>query len=154
MNQSLQPRGQRKPSAMKTQALCCSLAGSLLLYGCASSEPSISGSVNLDGTPVAEGDIRFIPLEGTQGADAGAVIRDGKYRLVAHGLAEGKYRVSIRGYKQSGRFEPDPLGGPPIKGAVQFMPKEYHGEDSKVVEEITRGKNRLDFYLETSEAGK
>ena len=137
---------------MKPKALFCFIAG-LLLCGCTSSETSIWGTVNLDGKPVAEGDIRFIPLEGTPGADAGAVIQDGKYKVVAHSLAVGKYRVSIRGYKQSGRLEPDPLGGPPIKGTVQILAKEYHGEESKLVKEITRGVNRLDFDLATS-AGK
>lgn len=139
---------------MKTQAWCCSVAGLLLLCGCAGSEPSISGTVNLDGKPVAEGNIRFIPIEGTKAADAGAVIQEGKYKVVLKDLAGGKYRVSIRGYKQSGRAEPDPLGGPPVKGTVQIVPKEYHGEDSKLVKEITRGANRLDFDLVTSGAGK
>ena len=138
---------------MKAQAWCCSIAGLLLLCGCAGSDPSISGTVSLDGVPVAEGDIRFVPVEGTNGPDAGAVIRDGKYKVV-EGLAEGKYQVSIRGYQQSGRWEPDPLGGPPIKAIVQIVPKEYHGADSKVVKEIARGVNRLDFYLVTSGSGK
>jgi hypothetical protein len=138
---------------MKTQAWYCSFAGLLLLAGCAGAESSISGNVNLDGRPVAEGDIRFIPTEGTKGGDAGAVIRDGKYKVVVKGLATGKYRVSIRGYKQSGRMEPDPLGGPPIKGTVQIVPKQYQGEDSKLVKEITHGVNRLDFALETSGVG-
>jgi hypothetical protein len=135
---------------MKALAWCCSLVGLLLVCGCADSESSISGNVIVDGKPVAEGDIRFIPMAGTIGADAGAVIRDGRYKLVAKGLAAGKYRVSIRGYKQSGRMEPDPLGGPPIKGTVQIVPKEYQGEESKVVKEIIRGDNRFDFDLMTS----
>ena len=138
---------------MKTPAWCCSLAGLLLFWGCAGAETSITGTVNLDGKPVAEGDIRFIPMEGTRGADAGAIIRDGKFKVIVKDLATGKYRVSIRGYKQSGRVEPDPLGGPPIKGTVQTVPKQYQGENSELVKEITLGVNRLDFDLVTSEAG-
>ena len=138
---------------MRTQAWCCSLAGLLLLSGCAGAESSISGTVNLDGKPVAEGDIRFIPMEGTAGADAGAVIRVGKYKAIVKDLATGKYRVSIRGYKQSGRMEPDPLGGPPIKGTVQIVPKQYQGDDSRLVKDITAGVNRHDFDLVTSGAG-
>jgi len=140
---------------MKTQVFvgCCFLAGLLLLSGCGGAESSIWGTVSLDGKPVAEGDIRFIPLEGTEGADAGAVIRDGKYKVVVKELATGKYRVSIRGYKHSGRMEPDPLGGPPIKGTVQTVPMQYQGENSELVKEITLGVNRLDFDLVTSEAG-
>jgi len=138
---------------MKTQAWCCSLAGLVLLSGCGSVESSIFGTVNLDGKPVAQGDIRFIPMAGTAGADAGAAIRDGKYKTVVKDLATGKYRVSIRGYKQSGRMEPDPLGGPPIKGTTQIVPKQYQGEDSQLVHEITLGVNRFDFDLVTSSPG-
>ena len=138
---------------MKTQAWCWSLAGLLLLSGCAGAESSILGTVKLDGKPIAEGDIRFIPMAGTEGADAGAVIRDGKFKVVVKDLAAGKYRVSIRGYKHSGRMEPDPLGGAPIKGTVQIVPKKYQGEDSELVKEFTLGVNRLDFDLVTSEAG-
>lgn len=138
---------------MKTQTWCCSLAGLLLLCGCASDESSILGTVNLDGKPVAEGDIRFIPIEANRGSDAGAVIRDGKYKVVVKELATGKYRVSIRGYKHGGRMEPDPLGGPPMKGTEQIVPKRYQGENSELVKEITLGVNRLNFDLVTSEAG-
>lgn len=140
---------------MKTRVFVrrCCLAGLLLLSGCAGAETSIIGTVNLDGKPVPEGDIRFIPMEGTAGVDAGAVIRDGKYKVVAKDLATGKYRVSIRGYKQSGKVEPDPLGGSPIKGTVQIVPPQYQGEDSKLVKEITGGLNRFDFDLVDSEVG-
>ena len=138
---------------MKSQACCFCLAGLLLLAGCAGNESSIWGTVNLDGKPVPEGDIRFIPMEGTQGADAGAAIRDGKYKVVAKELASGKYRVSIRGYKHGGKMEPDPLGGEPIKGTVQIVPKKYQGEDSVLVREYSRGVGRLDFELVTTEAG-
>lgn len=144
----------KEPFTMKTWTWCCAIGGMLLLSGCTDSEPVISGIVNVDGKPVAEGDIRFIPMEGTKGADAGAVIQDGKYKVGPNGLAGGKYRVSIRGYKQSGKLEPDPLGGPPVKTRVQIVPREYHGEDSKLVKEITRGINRLDFDLPISGAGK
>jgi len=82
------------------------------------------------------------------------VIKDGKYKVVQKGLAGGKYRVSIRGYKQSGKLVPDPLIGPPVKETVQIVPREYHGEDSKLVREITRGTNTLDFDLVTSGAHK
>jgi hypothetical protein len=139
---------------MKTRAWCCYVAGLLLLCGCAGSEPSISGTVKLGGKPLAEGDIQFIPIEGTSGPDAGAEIRDGKYKVVQKGLAGGKYRVSIRGYKQSGKWVQDPLIGPPVKEIVQIVPEKYHGEKSTLVREITRGANPLDFELETRGAGK
>src|SRR5215510_3955324 len=67
--------------AMKHPTWCWFAAG-LLLSGCASSDVSISGTVKLDGKPLADGDIQFIPTPGTSGPDAGAVITDGKYKVV------------------------------------------------------------------------
>src|SRR5262245_45567977 len=87
------------------RAAWCWFAGGLLLCGCAGSEVSSSGTVTLDGKPLADGDIRFIPIEGTSGPDAGAEIKDGKYNAFQTGLAGGKYRVSIAGHKESGYTE-------------------------------------------------
>src|SRR5262245_10002994 len=124
---------------MKTHAWCCYAAGLLLLCGCAGSEPSVSGTVKLDGKPLPEGEIRFIPIEGTSGPDAGAAIKDVKYKVVQKGMVAGKYQVSISCSKESGKLVQDPLGGgPPVKEVVQIVPEKYHGEKSTLVREITR----------------
>src|SRR5262245_24818007 len=75
------------------------LSGLLLLFfGCSQSEPSVSGTVRLDGQPLPEGWIRFVPDAGTSGPDGGAAIREGKYGI-PKGLTAGKYKVEIQGMR-------------------------------------------------------
>src|SRR5262245_31443003 len=100
---------------MKTRAWCCYAAVLLLLCGCAGAESSISGTVKLNGELAAEGAIRFIPIQGTSGPNAGADIKDGKYKVVQKGLAGGKYRVEISVYKDSKEKALDPLAGPWVR---------------------------------------
>src|SRR5689334_21251790 len=85
---------------MRVLLLCGLAACSLLFCGCGKPEPSVVGAVLLDGEPLPSGRIRFVPVEGTSGPDAGAVIEDGKY-TVGKGLRVGKYRVEIHGVKES-----------------------------------------------------
>jgi hypothetical protein len=139
---------------MKTQAWCCYSAGLLLLCGCAGSEPSISGTVKLDSEPLAEGAVRFIPIEGTSGPDAGAEIKDGKYRVVQPGLAPGRYRVEFSSHKPTGKRVRDPLGGGLAQETVQLVPQQYRGENSTLRRDITQGANTKDFELVTTGAGK
>jgi len=128
----------------------CWLSAGLLLCGCAGSEPSISGTVKLDGKPLPNGYIQFIPIEATAGPDAGAAIKDGNYKVVRAGLAGGNYRVSIKGYNESGRTERDPFGGKdPVKSFVQIVPKKYN-ENSEEIQKINPGVNTLNFALTTS----
>jgi hypothetical protein len=135
---------------MKTATCCCCVALGLLLSGCAGAEPSISGTVKLDDKPLSDGYIQFIPIEDTPGPDAGAAIKDGNYQVVRAGLAGGNYRVSIKGYKESRRTEPDPFGGKtPVNSVVSIVPKKYN-ENSEEVRKINPGANALDFTLTTS----
>jgi hypothetical protein len=77
---------------------CFALGLLLLLFGCSQSEPSVSGTVRLDGQPLPKGWIRFVPDEGTTGPDGGARIREGRYSI-PQGLAAGKYKVEIQGMR-------------------------------------------------------
>src|SRR5262245_39504348 len=71
------------------------LAGLLLLAGGLKSGPSVRGKVLLDGEPLPRGSIRFVPVKGTTGSDAGSAIHQGEYRIEKD-LAGGKYRVEIQ----------------------------------------------------------
>src|SRR5688500_13010891 len=55
----------------------------LLLAGCGadSDRGAVSGTVTLDGKPVENGSISFVPIEGTQSPSAGAVIGNGTYEI-------------------------------------------------------------------------
>src|SRR5437868_15106256 len=112
---------------MKAPTLCCFAGCFLLFAGCGKAGPSVVGTVFLDGDPLPSGRIRFVPVEGTPGPDAGAVIDEGKYSITK-GLTTGKYRVEIHGTQESTlRKERDPLT--PIRlipAEVESIPAEYN----------------------------
>jgi hypothetical protein len=139
---------------MKTRTLCC-LAGCFLLFsGCGKPGPSVIGTVLLDGDPLPSGRIRFVPVEGTRGPDAGAVIEEGKYS-VGKGLTVGKYRVEIHGVKESTvRKERDPIIPVHlIPAAMEAVPTAYNAK-SQLIRAVEAGANTLDFDLTTNRKTK
>ena len=138
----------------------CLLAGSMLCtLGCAGSEPQlaeVSGTVQLDGTPIEEGSIQFIPVEGAKGPGAGGVITHGKYHITRDkGVTVGKNRVELRAFRKTGRRVIDATGPPgtTTDERVQAFPAEYN-DRSTVVEEIQPGSNTIHFNAETRPKGK
>jgi hypothetical protein len=70
-----------------------------VLLGCGPAQPErvgVKGKVLLDGIPLAEGGILFIPVEGTKGPKAGGVITDGMFEIdPREGPGVGKLLVQI-----------------------------------------------------------
>src|SRR5215207_5443241 len=88
----------------------------LLLAGCAPAGPQraeVSGTVKLDGEPVAEGAINFFPTEGTTGPEAGAEIKDGKFYIArSQGPVVGTHRVVLTKFGDTGKMMQDPTKPP------------------------------------------
>ena len=125
--------------------------GLLLLPGCSGRRADVSGTVQLDGRPVDEGAIQFIPVEGTTGPSAGGVIKDGRYHITRDkGVTVGKNRVELRAFRTTGRKVQDPTGLPGVKTEerVQAFPPEYN-DRSTVVKEVQAGSNTIDFDVHT-----
>ncbi len=60
---------------------------------------AVSGKVSLDGQPIQDGTIQFVPIEGTQGPTAGGTIKEGAYSIPRDGgPVPGKYRVEISSF--------------------------------------------------------
>jgi hypothetical protein len=139
---------------MKANTLCYLGAGLLLLSGCWRSAPSVDGTVLLDGDPLPEGRIRFVPVEGTPGPDAGAVIEEGKYS-VTKGLTAGKYRVEIHGPKDSTRRKVRDALTPTelVPAAEESVPPQYNVK-SQLVRTVEAGSNTLDFELIRGRKGR
>lgn len=56
----------------------------------------VSGTVTLEGQPLASGAIHFVPTDAKQGALAAATVKDGKFGLTAEGgPAVGKHKVRV-----------------------------------------------------------
>ncbi len=120
-----------------------------LMCGCSggNSLVAIEGSVQVDGTPVDEGLISFLPEDGA-GPSAQAKVTGGTYHV---DVAPGKKIVRIQGFEIVGH-EHAVRGNPnspllPVRKNV--VPKKYN-EESELRRTIGDGSNPLDFDLSSS----
>jgi hypothetical protein len=118
------------------------------LLGCSGDNRSeVSGTVKLNGKPVAEGAINFIPVEGNKGAGTGATITDGKYHIPrSAGVAAGKNRVELRAFRNTGRKVQDPTGTPGTLADERVMafPPQFN-DQSTLVRDVKSGSDTVDF---------
>jgi hypothetical protein len=125
----------------RTCRLALWLVVAAMAGGCGGGDPlgrrALSGTVKLDGAPLAEGAISFQPTE--QGAtSSGAAISAGKYSIARdQGLPPGKYRVVINAVKPGtgttlpeGKMPGEEVGTPP----VELIPAEWNTKSQNVIE--------------------
>ena len=120
-----------------------------LIAGCSKgTEASIGGNVTLDGSPLNDATITFIPTTGGQRQAAWATINAGKYSIsAASGLGLGQFRVEVRALRPMGDKMPsiDPTLPIPAKEAV---PSRYNSK-SELAVEIKPGANTANFDLKS-----
>ncbi|QDU60252.1 hypothetical protein Pan216_10910 [Planctomycetes bacterium Pan216] len=134
--------------------LGCSLLGAC---GGLSGPPrcAVSGEVTVDGAPVEQGAITFVPHQGTSGPVAGGAIVEGRFAISERkGPLPGKYLVRIRGSKKTGRLidvPPDSVNpdGEQVEEIIEIVPTRYN-EASDLVRELVPGDNRIAFELSSS----
>ena len=135
----------------------------LCVAGCSPRDAaSLSGKVTFDGEPVANGNIRLLPKEGTAGHGGGAAIVNGSYEIPASGgLVAGDYSVVISATREATAEEAAKMGdgeekaekeeGEADKGdaapKVQLIPAKYNLETTLSVQ-VNTGVNTKDFDLE------
>jgi hypothetical protein len=102
----------------------------------------------MDGAPLPDGKISFMPLPGTASPTAGATIKDGSFTVPRDkGLRPGNFRVEIRAVRATGKSMRDDLSGGVTEQKEQYIPKRYN-DDSELVAEIKAGeRNRLKYAL-------
>jgi hypothetical protein len=115
----------------------------LTLLGLVGCEPGLvepgrgplSGTVTLDGKPVASGQVRFIALD-TDGVNVLAPITGGKFDLAAdQGPAKGKYRVEFSVPSATKTRTPNPdIPGEWLEEAAETLPPRYHRDSSITLE--------------------
>jgi hypothetical protein len=139
---------------LELKTLLCVLAGVVLLAGCGRGGlpfGRVAGQVTLDGKPVKEGVIMFVP---ERGPSASGLIEHGQYSLTTRsagdGAVTGKHRVYFGPKFQAAPPPPDNREGrmlpPPLKS--DFPPPRYGTpESSGLTAEVQRGANTLDFNL-------
>ena len=132
----------------------CALLFVFLATGCGSSDGvprgAVSGKVTLDGKPVPQGTISFVPVDASAGPSAGATIVDGAYAIDEQGgPVIGKNRVQITAPRKTGKkfpaVPPAPAGSM-IEETEESVPAKYN-TDSELERDIKAGENTLDFEL-------
>ncbi len=120
----------------------------LVLVGCSEDNPlnrqGLSGSVTLNGEPVAKGKIKFTPMvQGSGMTMAGGMIVDGSYSVeTAKGLAPGEYAVNIG--------IPDPNSETKVGvNPKNLAPPDYAKGTEHTIKVEAGGSNVFDFELKT-----
>ena len=127
-------------------AIC--LAG-VFLGGCngvPANRAHVEGTVTLDGEPLEDGSIMFVPAEGTEGVVAGGEIVAGRYRLAGNtGPAIGRNRVEISSPRDTGRkIQQYGPGTSEVPEIVERVAARFNSQSTLMVE-VEQGKNNLDF---------
>lgn len=118
----------------------------VVCLGCGNSGPRtspVTGIVELDGEPLAEGDMTFVP-KGTAGRAAGARVKGGKYTA---DVEDGSYSVKITATKKV----PLGPGEPSVSGEkdklVSIIPARFNEKTELTLE--VKGTTQKDFKLAT-----
>ena len=130
----------------RTFILIGTLACIALQTGCKPSPVSVRGRVDLDGKPLSEAVILFVPVQAGRKKTGGEVI-DGLYELPAEtGLFPGKYRVEI--------VDNPPLDSPEAHRRVlgepskrRLFPTGYTDDSPLSIELVPGGATEFNFEL-------
>lgn len=129
--------------------LLVGLATLVSAAGCGnrSSSVEVVGKVTLDGQPLANGTISFVPADGAT-ASAGGQIKDGTYSVA---MPPGKKRVLISASKVVGKrqvYQGDPKS-PVIDEVRELIPPQYNAS-STLTADVDEERCKHDFPLKSS----
>lgn len=137
------------------QARACLLVLAVACTGCArdSAAPMrVWGEVSLNGQPVEDGEIVFVPEAGSSGPSTGGAIKAGRYDIPAEQgpRAGSSYRVEISAYGPPRSYTPNVSGeGPFVEIRDNLAPPRFNQQSTLSVQIATEAAdNRHDFQLE------
>ena len=122
----------------------------LAISGCGndSRRQQLEGTVKLDGEPLAEGSIMFIPQSGTSGPSAGGPIKEGRFSIESErGTFAGKFLVRVTATHKTGRKIRDPDSGVMIDEEVEIIPARYNRQSELTVDVQENEMKPFDFLL-------
>jgi hypothetical protein len=121
------------------------LAALASVAGCAPAGATISGTVTLDGAPLEDANISFVPQASGQKQASWATITGGKYAIPASaGLGTGVFRVEIRASRATGEKANDPT----LISTKEVVPARYNSR-SELVADLKPGQNVANFDLKS-----
>lgn len=152
----------RLASLGRTRLLGASFAVVALICGCGGGDETelpraaVSGTVTLDGQPLKEGVVRFVPIEGTSGPKTSAVVSNGRFQSDEWtGPVVGRHRIEIESTDDGGYAMDDEQAIQKLKQsgirriAVVRVPAIYNTH-SRLTETVTAdGPNEFQFELKT-----
>lgn len=139
---------------MRSKFLVLTLAAAAF-SGCSSStddfpRESVSGTVTLDGVPLAKGNIQFLPTAETQQAGSTGQISEGKFTIPrAAGPVPGAFKISIT--SDSGE-QPAMVNGMPGGTGTpnrDLIPEQYNAQSTLTADVVAGGPNEFTFDLST-----
>jgi hypothetical protein len=112
----------------------------------------VHGKVTCGGQTVDDGEVRFVPIEGTSGPVSVGTIVSGEYRIEARGgVPVGKHRVEVRAMRKTAaaRAVAERTTGERMMVAIEtFGPPIYDSPQSPLVKEVTSdGDGRIDVEI-------
>lgn len=98
----------------------------VLLSGCGPGKPTypstrLEGNVTVDGKPIVQGNLQFVPHNPSQGPITAALIDDGRY--VAEAVPRGKMRVLLTATKETGKMIKE--YSTPRPEVINLIPEKY-----------------------------
>jgi hypothetical protein len=112
--------------------------------------------VTLDGQPVDGATVSFFPEQGR--SSSAATDAQGRYDLVyvgsVRGATIGSHRVSIQKVVQDPKYVPYPLEqsiNDPGPKMLNLVPARFAGTKSELSAVVAKGKNTIDFHLESAQ---
>ncbi|HTN77354.1 MAG TPA: hypothetical protein VL096_18975 [Pirellulaceae bacterium] len=112
---------------------------------------AIRGKVTLDGQPLEQGAILFLPSPGNSGVATGGPIKGGIYELSgSSGVSVGKYSVQITSMRKSGEKVQAPFGpqGTMVEHEVSAIAPRFNTQ-STLTFDVKPGDNTADFAVES-----
>lgn len=107
----------------------------------------VQGTVTVNGQPVDNGAITFVPSAGGS-KKGGTVIEGGKYTVPASvGLAAGSYKVEILWQKPTGRKYKSDDTGEMVEETTQALPPNYN-TSTTLTADLTDETTQKDFSLD------
>jgi|SRR5438105_6710784 len=119
----------------------------MVALGCGPSKPNypaarLEGNVTLDGKPIAQGTLQFVPQDTTQAPVTSAAIVDGRY--VAEAVPRGKLRVLLSATKETGKMIKEYSS--PRPEVVNLIPEKYR---AGIPIEVTGDNPNQDFPMKS-----
>lgn len=127
--------------------------GAAMLSGCGGADidrVGVSGTVTLDGQPLENGSILFLPKG--EGPSAGTQIENGRFAIApSDGPSPGNYRVEIRSFRGTGQMIPDDdLPGQMVERRDQIIPARYnHASELEAAFSADRRREELTFDMQS-----